>query len=122
MFRDRRKGIRRIFQIAEFETEKNEARANIIYRWSQEEDDLVRHSESTRFFEDISRHTGMNQEELERNLTEKKEILSWLLKSNIRSLKDFGKVMNFFYKNKALLLEHMKKNDINGLLSIQHGL
>jgi type IV secretory pathway ATPase VirB11/archaellum biosynthesis ATPase len=33
MFRDRRRGIRRILQVAEFEVEGNNAEANIIYRF-----------------------------------------------------------------------------------------
>src|SRR3989344_3009870 len=33
MFRDRRKRIRRVFQVADFDAERDSARANILYRW-----------------------------------------------------------------------------------------
>ncbi len=111
MFRDRRKGIRRISQIAEFETERDNAKANILYRWSPEEDKIVRHSESITFFEDLGRNTGMSQTEIIENMEEKKKILSWLIKNNIRELNNFGKVMNIYYKNKALLMTAISKND-----------
>src|SRR3989338_5693400 len=91
MFRDRRKGIRRVSQLAEFAINKDEASANIIYRWSPEEDQIVKHSESMKFFEDIGRHTGMTNVEIEKNLEEKKKIFTWLIKNNMRSLVEIGK-------------------------------
>ncbi len=116
MFRDRRRGIRRILQVAEFETNENRASANIIYRWIPEEDRMVKHNENARFFEDITRNTGMNQKELDENLDEKKKILSWLIKNNIRDLNDFGKVMNFYYLNKIELIKSISENNIKKIL------
>ncbi len=117
MFRDRRKGIRRILQLAEFETEKDQAKANILYRWSQEKDEIVPHEESSRFFEDLSRNTGMTDKEITQNLDEKKKILSWLIKNNIRSLQDMGRIMNFYYRNRQYLISAINKNSINDLLT-----
>ena len=77
MFRDRKRGIRRILQIAEFEIEGDLAKANIIYRWSPEEDKIRKHSESSRFFEEISRHTGMSEKDIAAYTTEKKKVLFW---------------------------------------------
>ncbi len=111
MFRDRRKGIRRVSQIAEFEAEKDGAKVNILYRWSPEIDKTVKHSESLRFFENISRNTGMSQTEINKDLDEKKQILEWMIKNNIRELNNFGKVMNVYYKNRNLLAQAIKKND-----------
>lgn len=116
MFRDRRKGIRRILQIAEFEADSDEAKANIIYRWSPEEDKLMKHSESSRFFEEIGRNTGMSQKDINSDLVEKQKIISWFLKNNIRDLESFGKVMSLYYKNKEFLLNAINKNSINTIL------
>ena len=117
MFRDRRKGIRRILQIAEFEAEKDTAKANILYRWSPEEDKIIEHEKSSRFFEDLARNTGMSQKEINEYLEEKKKILSWLIKNNIRDLNNFGKVMNIYYKNKSILINAMNKNDKSIILN-----
>lgn len=111
MFRDRKKGIRRVLQVAEVEAEKMGARPNILYRWSAENDKIVKHSESTRFFEEIGRNTGMSQTEIEKDLAEKKSILAWLIKNNIRSLEEFGKVMNLFYRNRELLMKAIRQNN-----------
>ncbi len=116
MFRDRRRGIRRILQIAEFEAGKDEARANILYRWVPDEDRLKLHGESSRFFEDIGRHTGLADSELKKDLAEKKRILLWMVKHNIRKLQDFGKILNYYYKNKEFLMNGINREDVRGIL------
>src|SRR3989344_3628423 len=115
MFRDRRKGIRRILQIAEIEAESDEAKANIIYRYIPEKDEIVQHNASMNLFETLSRHTGMPQPEIIQNMKEKKLILQWLLKNSIRSLGAIGKVMNLYYTNRELLSEIIRKNDFERL-------
>jgi len=111
MFRDRRKGIRRILQIAEFEVSNENATANILYRWIPEGDKMIQHSESSRFFEQIIRNTGMSGAEIQENLAEKMKILSWLVDNKIRDLKSMGKVMSSYYSNKGLLMGAIEKND-----------
>ena len=102
MFRDRKRGIRRILQIAEFEAGQDRADANIIYRWIPEQDKIIKHAESSRFFENISRNTGMSQKDLDEDLKEKEKILLWLINNKIRDLNDFGRVMNLYYTNKEI--------------------
>jgi flagellar protein FlaI len=116
MFRDRKRGVRKVSQVAEFESSEDRAEANIIYRWIPEGDIFAKHSETSRFFEDISRNTGMSQGELNRDLEVKRNILNWMIKKNIRSLKDFGKVMNFYYTDKEELLKKIRKNDVKGVI------
>ncbi len=117
MFRDRKKGIRRISQIAEIQIDKEGAVPNLMYRWIPEKDEIVQHSESSRFFEDISRNTGMSDMDISKYIDEKKKILSWLIKHNIRSLDDFGKVMNLYYKNKEKLMKAISSNNSDILKS-----
>ncbi len=111
MFRDRRRGLRRVLQVAEFDADGNAAKANIMYRWLPEEDKIIRHSESSRFFEDIARHTGLSSAAIQENLDEKQRVLSWLIKHKIRDLKSFGTIMNYYYRNQELLRGAMKKDD-----------
>lgn len=111
MFRDRRKNRRRVLQVAEFEADKGGARANVIFRLAPDRDEIVRHSESSRFFEEMTRNTGMTNAEVEASLKEKKNILEWMIKNNLRSLEEMGRVTNLYYRNKELLLKAMAKND-----------
>jgi len=112
MFRDRRRGIRRVLQVGEFNVNGERADANIIYRWVPEGDKIIKHGETSKFFEDISRNTGMTQVEIDKNLADKKEILSCLIKNKIRSLSEIGKVMNYYYSDKELLLKNVRANNI----------
>jgi len=116
MFRDRRLGVRRVLQVAEFEEMQDSVRANILYRWIPEGDKIIRHAESSRFFEELARNTGSTQSEIEENLSEKSKILEYLINNSIRTLKDFGKIMNYYYTNKDFLIESIRKNNITKIL------
>lgn len=116
MFRDRRRGFRRVLHVAEFDAEKDQAKANILYRWSPEEDSLIQHSENSRFFEVLSRNTGMNDAEIQRNLKEKQAIITWLMRNKSRSLSDIGKVMALYYRNREALIAAFKKNDLASVI------
>lgn len=117
MFRDRRKGIRRVLQVAEFDVQNNDAKANILYRWSAEEDKMIPHSESSNFFEKIERVTGMSQSEISKDLDEKKKILSWLMKHEIRNLHDVGTVTSYYYRNPEKIKQAMQRDNPKLLLT-----
>jgi len=116
MFRDRRKGVRRVFQLAEFIPGTNKVTANILHRWVPETDQVSPHNKSLSFFDELSRHTGMDEIEIEKNLENKKKIFDWLLKNKIRNLKAIGKIMNLYYTDKESLEEVIKKNQVDQIL------
>ena len=118
MFRDRRNGIRRLYQLGEFlvEGEKGVVKPNILYRWKPTTDEIVKHSDSIKFFEELNRHTGMNQNEINKDLQEKKTILDFMVKHNIRKIEEVGKIMKEFYINKDNLLKSVKKGDKRGII------
>lgn len=116
MFRDRKRGIRRVFQLAEFDAAKDIAKANVLYRWIPERDVIVKHSENSRLFEDLARNTGRTEKTIREDLVKKQNILNWLVKEKIRDLQEIGKVMNLYYKNQSVLLEKIKKNDKSYIL------
>jgi len=109
MFRDRRKEIRRVLQVAEFDVSENDATPNILYRWIPEEDKMVKHSEDSKFIENISKNIGMTLSEMEKNLKEKRMILEWLVENDIRDLKSFGKVMKIYYIDRKRLINAILK-------------
>lgn len=114
MFRDRRRGIRRVFQVGEFvpseDSSKVTIRPNIIFRWKPQVDKVVQHSESTRLFEELSRHTGLNQNEIDSDLRDKEKILLWMVKNNIRELESVGRVMKEYYIDSESLIKIALKN------------
>jgi flagellar protein FlaI len=116
MFRDRRRGVRRVFQLAEFLTGKEGVTANILYRWIPETDTFAQHNNSLVFFDELSRHTGMSQQEITKDLEHKKQIFSWLIKNKIRNLESIGKVMNLYYMYPEKLEIIMKNNETGKII------
>ena len=113
MFRDRRKGIRRVSQMGEFIPSEDEqglsVRPNILYRWKPSNDQMVPHSKSLRLFEELSRTTGMSQLEIDKDLRDRKQIFQYMVKNNIRSVEDVGKVMNQFYIDPEFVIQTAKQ-------------
>ena len=72
---------------------------------------IIQHKESSRIFEDLSRHTGLSEAEINKDLVERQKILSWLIKNNFRSIQEVGNTMILFYQNKEKLKEIMRKNE-----------
>jgi flagellar protein FlaI len=113
-FRDRRRGIRRTFQLGEFvptESDKGvEVKANILYRWKPSTDKIVPHAESIRFFEELSKHTGFNMPEIDENLKMRQKILNWMLRYDIKGITNVGTVMNQYYLNNEYLMSFVNAN------------
>jgi len=122
-FRDRRRGIRRTYQVGEFittETDKGiEVKANILYRWKPSIDKIVPHSESTHFFEELSRHTGFSLPEINENLATRQKILNWMLKHNVKGVDKVGTIMNQYYLNYEELMKYVNKDaDPTGIYNL----
>jgi len=122
-FRQRRLGIRRTFELAEFVTtrgpgDKTRVAVNVLYMWNPRTDtlEMARKSAklsdvSLRLVEEIQMHTGMSEFELEEDLKEKQSILQWALKNNIKTVNTVGKIMADYYKDKDYVLTLVKRNE-----------
>lgn len=101
MFRDRRRGIRRVFQVGEFLPTMEEGTAsvkpNILYRWKPGTDEIVEHSASVRIFEELSRHTGLTLPQIEKDMLQKQKILDWMVANNIRHVDAVGELIRNYY-------------------------
>ncbi len=114
-YRDRRKGVRRLYQLAELvpvgEAGGNVAlQTNVLYRYKPNEDAITKHSESIRVFDTLRMHTGMTQKEINDDMAEKIKILSWLVKKNINIVNDVGKIMSEYYINPERIIKAAKRN------------
>ncbi len=109
MFRDRRKGVRRVFQIGEFIPAVDESgatvRPNILFRWKPATDEIVQHSSSLRLYEELSRHTGMSLAQIDTDLLKKSKILDWLVKNDIRHVDQVGEIMGRYYHDPKAVLD-----------------
>jgi len=117
MFRDRRRGGRRVFQVAEYIAGNEKVTPNILFRFSPERDEIIQHNQSLIFLEELSRHTAMSRLEIEKDMGNKKSILEWLIKNNIRDFESLGRVMNLYYTRPEELSTMIKKNDFSKILN-----
>ncbi len=109
MYRQRRKGLRRVFEIGEIYSEKSVPRLNITYRWSPKEDRIVKINESIRLAEELRLHTGMSREEMKNDQKEKQKILSWIFDYKVTNLDGIGKIISTYYINPKEVLKYAKQ-------------
>jgi flagellar protein FlaI len=113
MFRDRRKGVRRVYQISEFMAGKEKVDPNVLYRWMPSKDEIIEHNDSLVYLDELTRHTAMSEKEVKKDLDKRKKILQWLIDNDLRKLSQIGKVMNLYYTNNELLQKIMKNNQLD---------
>ncbi len=115
MFRNRRLGVRRILEIAEYIPEKTTAdkftiRPNVLYRWNPSTNTVIKQAESIRLFNELSLHTGFSQDEIQKDLKEKETVLLWMEKKGISDISSVGKIIANYYNDKKALIETIKKD------------
>lgn len=118
MYRDRRRNIRRVLEIAEIipEYAGNEASPNILYRWSSRRDAILREGRSIKLLGQLELHAGLTKEEYESDLAAKIEILKYLVKKDIRDVNRVGKVVAEYYTNEDKVLSLVKKKALENIL------
>ncbi len=110
-YRDRRKGVRRMHEIAEVTTgAAQEVALNTVYRWHPRTDEFEKVNDSLRVMEELNLHTGMTVGEVRSNIAEKKDILEWMGKHNWRDVDKVGALVGLYYKSPAEVLAAVKKD------------
>ncbi len=113
-FRHRRLGIRRTLEVAELlPTDiggKMGARLEILYRWRPKTDTIEKVKESIRLIDEIRLHTGMSDEDMARDLKEKQQILTWMLKNDVKTVNTVGKIVADYYHDRQKVLSIVRRN------------
>lgn len=110
-YRDRRHGIRRTLELAEvLQGEGVELGLNYLYRWHPRTDTFEKVNDSIRVVEDLNLHTGMTPKEINADLKEKKKVLNWMLKYNLKDIDDVGEIMRYYYKTPDVLIDAVDKD------------
>ena len=106
-FRNRRTGNRRTFQIAEI---LPDATANVLMQYDSKKDSLIEVGKSKALLNTLKLFTGFTDSDIKKDLAEKELILKYLVKNNIDSVDDVGRVMAEYYTNKKNLMIYVKQN------------
>jgi flagellar protein FlaI len=112
-FRDRRLGIRRMFQLSEIlpGSEKRGPQINTLYRWKPSKDEIVKENESYRLIDEISMHTGMSNQDIMNDIQEKIKILKWFVEKQLKDLNKIGRVVAIYYSSPEIVTKAVEKNE-----------
>jgi len=101
MFRDRRRGIRRVYEIGEFVPDEDsnglKFKPHILYKWNVKNDRIEPVTRDIGLYKKIGEHTGLSIEEVIEDIKMKKRILEWMVKNKIRQIEEVGRIMNRYY-------------------------
>jgi flagellar protein FlaI len=111
--RDRRKGIRRTYQVAELlpagdVQEKRKSNLNILYR-CKPDGTITAHDPCVRVIDELRKHTGMTDNEFVGELKEKMSVLDYMVKKNVKDIDSVGRTIAEYYSNKENLFKMMAK-------------
>jgi len=110
MFRDRRKGIRRVYEIAEipFSKGKNFEKINILYRWNSESDQILKYHESRKIINKLKVLTGFDDAGMTKELDNRKKVLEYLVKKKIKDVDSVEKYITSYIKDPEKLMKKIK--------------
>jgi flagellar protein FlaI len=114
MFRDRRTGIRRIYQVAELippTGAKQGMTMRILFKWNARRDTIERFQRSYRLINKLEIHTGMTPAEIDKDIMEKEMILKWMVKNKIKTVDGVGRLIAEYYRDPNKVLDIVKKNE-----------
>ncbi|MBU1204206.1 MAG: Flp pilus assembly complex ATPase component TadA [Nanoarchaeota archaeon] len=106
MYRNRRTGIRRVFQISEI---LHDGSPNVLLQLDFRKDALLVVRRNQRLMPELTLQTGLTRNEINNIMAEKGNILRWMVKNNINTVDGFGKVVATYYTDKEKLLKFIKK-------------
>ncbi len=106
-FRNRRLNVRRTLQFAEITPD---SKARVLMQLDFRKDRLVSVNPSIHMMKTLQMFTGFSKAQFKRDLTEKQQILKYLVKQNINTVDGVGRIIAEYYTNKQNLLKYIKKN------------
>ncbi|MBI4181564.1 MAG: CpaF family protein [Candidatus Aenigmarchaeota archaeon] len=111
MHRDRRRDVRRVFQVAELLARDGGTAIDVstVFGWNPSTDKLVEMKRSVRVLEEIKFYTGMTDDDIKQDLDEKASILKWMVKQQIKDVNKVGEVVSRYYTDKAELLRAIRR-------------
>ncbi|MFC2143501.1 type II/IV secretion system ATPase subunit, partial [Candidatus Aenigmatarchaeota archaeon] len=88
--RDRRRSIRKTYQVAEVlplgeRADESGVKVNVLYRLKPN-GEIAAHDQPIRIFEELGMHTGLTKQELLDDIQEKYNILVWMYKNKINDI------------------------------------
>ncbi|MCX6695369.1 MAG: ATPase, T2SS/T4P/T4SS family [Candidatus Altiarchaeota archaeon] len=108
--RDRWSQRRRVTQVGEIIIEGEIPLVNLLYVWDAKNDRIVANNEPKEFYDKIIKRSGKTREEIVKEMSEKKEIIDWIVRRKIKDVNEVGGIINDYYMQPQEVLEAAKKD------------
>lgn len=97
MHRDRRKGIRRTYQISEVIPSEKGVQLNTMFRWRADQDEIIPFKPSMRILDDLRTFTGLTDQEINADLGNRVKVFDWMVEKKINTVNTVGKIVSEYY-------------------------
>ena len=105
-FRHRRFNIRRVLEFSE--VHKN-GKLNTLYKWDVKTDKIKGISKMDRLSKLLQLYAGMSEKEIEDDVSEKVEVLDWMVKNNYDDVDQVGEIVSHYYMDPDEVLSTLRK-------------
>lgn len=102
--------ITNVTEIVELDAGTNRLVTITPFNWVAENDDRFENNGISRLVYKIKLENGWSDAELNQELLDRKQILEWMQRKNIRSYAEVGKIISAYTKDKNNLLEKIKRD------------
>ena len=104
--RDRRRNIRRTFEISEIiPGAAGTLATNRLFIWRPRTDSFEKVNNPRRYVEEINLYTGMTEKEIFNDIEERKKILEWMVRKKYFELEKVSEVARYYYNMYDELME-----------------
>jgi flagellar protein FlaI len=109
--RDRRRNIRRTFEISEIiPGAAGTLATNRLFIWRPRTDSFEKVNEPRRYIEEINLYTGMTEREIVKDIEERKKILEWMTRKGYFELDKISTVARYYYNMYDELMEKVEND------------
>jgi flagellar protein FlaI len=105
-FRHRRFNIRRVLEFSEVH---KKGKLNTLYQWNVKSDKIKGTGKMERLSNLLSLYAGMDEKEIEEDVSEKVEILDWMVKNDYEHVDQVGEIVSHYYMDPDEVLETVRK-------------
>ncbi len=106
-YRNRRTGTRKTFQISEILPDSS---TNVLIQLNIKKGKLEKAHESISIMKTLQMFTGMTRNEINKDTKEKELVLNWMVKHDINTVDEVGRVMAEYYTDKDNFMKTVRSN------------
>jgi flagellar protein FlaI len=101
--------ITNVTEIVKIDPETNRLVTFSPSRWVSEIDDRFETNGGSRLFNKIKQETGWDDERLHQETKNRIDVLNWMVKKNLRSYQDFGRIVSEYSKDPESVLMRVRR-------------